>query len=121
MLTKDMYAVNLSVGNREQATSSETCAFRGSSAASPVAMVSPPPPRPVHPFFQLSSAQSKRKGQAGLAAGDSTRKGHNTPISTGQGSKDDTPFRGFKVGYQGNGKQDADETLDSTDDGRSDN
>lgn len=84
-------------------------------------MVSPPPPRPVHPFFQLSSAQSKRKRQAGLAAGDPTRKVHNTPTSTGQGSKEDTPFRGFKIEYQGNGKQDADETLDSTDDGRSDN
>ncbi|KIR25630.1 hypothetical protein I309_05569 [Cryptococcus deuterogattii LA55] len=80
-------------------------------------MVSPPPPRPVHPFFQLSSAQSKRKRQAGLAAADSTRKGHNTPTSTGQGSKENTPFRAFKAEYQGNGKQDADERLDSTDDG----
>ncbi|KIR33762.1 hypothetical protein I352_03839 [Cryptococcus deuterogattii MMRL2647] len=80
-------------------------------------MVSPPPPRPVHPFFQLSSAQSKRKRQAGLAAGDSTRKGHNTPTSTGQGSKENTPFRALKAEYQGNGKQDADERLDSTDDG----
>lgn len=84
-------------------------------------MVSPPPPRPVHPFFQLSSAQSKRKRQAGPEAGDSARRGHNSPIRTGQDSKENTPFGDLSVEYPLNGRGKTDETLDSTDDGRSGN
>lgn len=82
-------------------------------------MVSPPPPRPVHPFFQLSSVQSKRKRQAGPAVEDSARRTHNTPIRAGQDSKENTPFRGLNVEHALNGKEKTDETLDSTDDGRS--
>ncbi|OXG24665.1 hypothetical protein C366_00194 [Cryptococcus neoformans Tu401-1] len=79
-------------------------------------MVSPPPPRPVHPFFQLSSVQSKRKRQAGPAVEDSARRTHNTPIRAGQDSKENTPFRGLNVEHALNGKEKTDETLDSTDD-----